>query len=43
MKPNIIIGLIITGVLAALVVYIFATYGNKPVSEIPAWVLMFFR
>ena len=38
-KPNIIIGLIITGVLAVLVVYIFVTYGDKPITEIPSWVL----
>ena len=43
MKPNIIIGLIISGVLVALVVYIFATYGDKPVTEIPSWVLFLIK
>lgn len=34
----IILGLIGIG----FIVYVYATYGGKPVSEIPAWVLPFF-
>lgn len=41
-----LIALIVMGIIGLIgigfVVYIYVTYGNKTVSEIPAWVLPFF-
>lgn len=39
MKYVLIVILIIVIIVAA---YVYTTYGGKPITEIPAWVLMFF-
>lgn len=37
-----IVMLIVALIGIGFIVYIYATYGSKPINEIPAWVLPFF-
>lgn len=39
LSPLIIMALLIVGVII-LTIFVFATYGDKPISEVPAWAFL---